>query len=31
MEMYILFFRILSIWVVMIDDFNLNNDDDIVR
>lgn len=31
MEMYILFFRILSIWVVMIDDFNLNNDDDIER
>lgn len=31
MEIYILFFRILSIWVVMIDDFNLNNDDDIVR
>lgn len=31
MEMYILFFRILSIWVVMIDDFKLNNDDDIER
>lgn len=31
MEIYILFFRILSIWVVMIDDFNLNNDDDIER
>lgn len=31
MEMYILFFRILSIWVVMIDDLNLNNDDDIER